>query len=822
MSSLLHRFLLSMLLVACSGSSSTRVRLAVDYEEDWGLTELEVDSERMRRRVDPAPELLLFVPDDWAGNLEVVVRGFRGTELIAVGRATLMPVVGEEVRAAVVLSRIACGEWCAPGSLRCEGDGVSECALDAGGCAVWGPSTACEAPTPFCSLGRCAETCVDECADGELRCAGTRESERCGNYDSDPCLEWGDARACSAAETCSGGTCRSGCVDECDLDALGCRDGGVVRCMDRNADGCGEWGPAVPCEEGESCSLGVCTPVGECEDECDEGGCTPDGRFVACGDFDLDPCREQSPGTFCTVGDLCTIGECTPAGCTSTPRVCDDPPAATCVDENTLQVFDTTGTCAEGECTYEVREVACANCPACDACGGVVCDAPPSECYAPVGICADGSCSYEPVDGSCDDGDPCTEDDRCDRGVCTGSALACTAPPAATCADASTLRTFDAAGSCGDEGCIYPPTDQVCPLGCMAGRCLEIDPSNVSGDLLSGALSDVTLPRGDFEIDTDTGAITNTSTSEILRPSGSGIAMGIRFETQTQIPPYRNVGIFAFRSLTIVDGARVTVVGTNALIVLSAETLTVGGVIDAGANGRDAGPGGWPGGAGGRSDTHGDAGEGPGGGLGGRRVHPAFESPDYAGGGGAGHGALGGEGGDWDRARGGAGGELVADSRPTPLGGGSGGGGGAVSSGGGGGGAVQLVSRVAIDVTFSGTIRAPGDGGFNGWTSGGAGGGGSGGAVLLQAPAITVDGVIAANGGGGASADPDGERGRDDDRRADHGGGAGDSPEGLESSSRGGGGGGAAGWVHFMSLAGGTEVTGTVTPAPTESDVPVR
>jgi alpha-tubulin suppressor-like RCC1 family protein len=73
---------------------------------------------------------------------------------------------------------------------------------------------------------------------------------------------------------------------------------------------------------------------------------------------------------------------------------------------------------------------------------------------------------------SCDDGDPCTSNDRCAAGVCSGTAFLCDTPPAPSCIDAHTLRTASApTGTC-SGGCIYAHTDVTCSGGsCAAGAC---------------------------------------------------------------------------------------------------------------------------------------------------------------------------------------------------------------------------------------------------------------------------------------------------------------------------------------------------------------
>lgn len=54
----------------------------------------------------------------------------------------------------------------------------------------------------------------------------------------------------------------------------------------------------------------------------------------------------------------------------------------------------------------------------------------------------------------------------------TPCATVCDAPPAAVCADASTLRVFAAPGLCEADGaCAYPQSEVACPLGCADGAC---------------------------------------------------------------------------------------------------------------------------------------------------------------------------------------------------------------------------------------------------------------------------------------------------------------------------------------------------------------
>lgn len=68
--------------------------------------------------------------------------------------------------------------------------------------------------------------------------------------------------------------------------------------------------------------------------------------------------------------------------------------------------------------------------------GGISCEGgchspPDDQCYATEGECRDGICYYEtlPAGTSCDDSDPCTENDVCDgSGRCSGNEISCSRP----------------------------------------------------------------------------------------------------------------------------------------------------------------------------------------------------------------------------------------------------------------------------------------------------------------------------------------------------------------------------------------------------------
>ncbi len=464
-------------LVGSGCASETTVRLTVIYEDAWGLDELEVAANGRSARVDPSHEVLLWLNEPWTDEeITIEVTGFRDGERMAFGTVAVLAVFGTEVSATVALSRLPCGVWCTEGARACEDDGVVVCAQEEDGCMRWSPRVACPTAVPFCSFGTCDTECVDECAQDEQRCFGPRGAQQCGQGDSDPCLEWLVVTACAEGETCARGDCVSECVDECDESTVQCQDSGVSSCADRDLDGCTEWGPTQACADGESCEGGRCRPIGTCTDECAANACN-DTTLTQCGNYDLDPCLEPSSGVSCASSDPCTEGRCTLDGCQSMPRVCDSPPASTCVDASTLRTFGSTGTCSVGACEYpssdSICSNGCANGRCLDACDGVACVTPPNACYEPTGTCSgEGMCTYSTREGSCDDGDACTEGDLCQGGACAGAPIVCGDPPQPSCFDPNTLRTYASSGSCAGGTCSYVATDIPCPAGCEFGRCL--------------------------------------------------------------------------------------------------------------------------------------------------------------------------------------------------------------------------------------------------------------------------------------------------------------------------------------------------------------
>ncbi len=394
-----------------------------------------------------------------------------------------------------------------------------------------------------------------------------------------------------------------------------------------------------------------------------------------------------------------------------------------------------------------------------------------------------------------------------------------------------------------------PPGMQACDLGCnpTTVSCNTIAPSNdVDQDQLVGVTQALVFAQQSTStIDSDTGQIV-TGGVTIVRGPGGGVVDGIRYEQLSD-----SVAVIGVTELNLGQDSYIRVVGSRALILLSAGDVTINGAID--VSGGCVGGGVTCGGPGGGSGTPDEAiaatGCAPGGnGTGGTGV------PPETGGGGGSFGAAGAPGGDGNASNpGGSAGALPGMcSGPTlvPLMGGSGGGSGGIDNcggdGGGGGGGLQITSYTQIDITGPGMngrpvgINAAGSGGRGGEASDGGGGGGSGGGILLEAPTISLtDATLAANGGagGGGGDQPDssvGQSGTFGDMQAVGGddtreGGLGGSVQGAATAGEGGGdntggGGGGVGVIRLNVTQTGLTMGGqiTISPAFTRGDPGVK
>lgn len=347
--------------------------------------------------------------------------------------------------------------------------------------------------------------------------------------------------------------------------------------------------------------------------------------------------------------------------------------------------------------------------------------------------------------------------------------------------------------------------------------------------------SNITLANQDLSLVTDATVNASCSVDTDSSVFDCGNADAVRFIQQQ--PDGSQLAVFAFKSLTIMHGATVTVTGSMPAVFLAFGDMTISGSVVGKAVGSAAGPGGFTvvpnfskgGGLGGGAAAIKD-GEGPAPGTG--------AIAGIA----AGGGSFCGLGGKGSMEGNPAGALTLSVPAPTPAYGnatlvplvaGSSGGTGGLGGPGAGGGALQFVAAGAFSLASTGSIDVGGGGGGkSGETWGGqqAAGGGSGGAVLVEAMSANIDGTIAANGGGGGGSDTDGSdanasavqaKGGTNGGTAEGGSGssadlaAGTSGQQMTDNSAGAGGGG-AGRIR-INTNGALTTTGTLSPSPTST-----
>jgi hypothetical protein len=297
----------------------------------------------------------------------------------------------------------------------------------------------------------------------------------------DPCLENSDCLSGWCLDHLGGGVCSQSCSEECPP-GFSCKQVGasdpdlVFACVSNFANLC------RPCAASSDCKS-----VGGNED--------------VCVDYD-------AQGSFC--GGGCELDDDCPAG-----YACQ---TATTVDGiELLQCINETGTCPCSakstalklwtECTQENDWGICSGKRVCGEEGlgdcdatlpeDDLCDGMDNDCDGEIdeGTCDDGNpctqdicngadgCSNEPLTGGpCEDGDVCTIADHCDAGACVGTPVLC---------DDGNFCTDDFCDESG--GCAFEPNTTDCDDG---------DPCTVGDECLDGACGGFALAC-DCQMDAD-------------------------------------------------------------------------------------------------------------------------------------------------------------------------------------------------------------------------------------------------------------------------------------------------------------------------------
>ncbi len=411
----------------------------------------------------------------------------------------------------------ACGNCDIPPDSKCISENQSEVYADQGDCINQGGTFTCSYSS---SIVNCPAGCDDtlgKCKSGACGSAvcNTPPNQECykseGTCTNNLCsYEPDNGKSCGGKSRCSSkpGICENGvCVGSQTV----CDDPPKAFCSDENhsqiynivgvcrLQGCEYISQIIECPNGCDQLTGFCSgdpcyrvecnvpPVEGCfsvPGTCLNGAC--DFPFI-----DNASCDDKDP---CTENDLCAN-----KSCNGTPKACATPPEAQCVNAKTVKMYEPQGTCEKttGECKYVEKTQNCDfGCEdgVCndDPCLTMVCNTPnaPSVCYTTPGTCQNGECIYaynNQVD--CDDGNPCTSNDSCNTGMCSGVIKTCDQPPANACADNDTKRIYASSGVCSPStDCEYSYTDTNCAAGevCVSGNCVnantcyEIQPFSAS------------------------------------------------------------------------------------------------------------------------------------------------------------------------------------------------------------------------------------------------------------------------------------------------------------------------------------------------------
>ncbi|MFY0571887.1 putative metal-binding motif-containing protein [Archangium lansingense] len=570
---------------------------------------------------------------------------------------------------------------------------------------------------------------------------------------------------CSSDATCGSGFCVAGiCCNSACNEQSQCRSAGVCStgtCVYTVATG-------ASCDDGSACTTGdTCSGDGVCTGTPKTCNTPPGQCHVAAGTCNSSTgACEYSPRPTtdaCDDGSQCTINDrCNGNGtCAGTPKTCNTPPqcrdaAGTCNTTTGACEYppkNTTETCDDGQpCTEGDK------CNGSGTCAGTpkVCNSSPGPCFEGTGTCdtASGVCNYapKPSSASCSDGQDCTSPDTCNGSGGCVSTFNC--PPPSICKEALPACTMDgkcqfqaAAGQAG-KACVESGKAGTCLAD---GTCQPFQFSySVTGNFDPVAIaSNASTPFNDLNISCDT--TFDSSGTPSWTNSGCGLTPPAHVVTGDGFV------VVPVRDLTV--NAPLRVVGARPVILAVYGNATLNNNILAHSSHTEAVMGAGSGVVcSGRAGGSGNVG-----------------NADGSGGGGAGLATEGGLGGanDDGSATGGTKGSLLPGGFTPLVGGCQGGSGGnpagtVAGVGGNGGGALQI--SVAGTLTLRGVVTVSGAGGKGGGrppapatppsnSAAGGGGGGSGGLLVLEADDLVVDPSARITANGGAGGEGAGSRG---------------------------------------------------------------
>lgn len=344
---------------------------------------------------------------------------------------------------------------------------------------------------PYYPRGQCQDRCHPDVS--PRLCLSQHEYQECGNFDADPCYEYGPVQSCIFEQM----HCQEhppGCV--LDPNACGnsmCQPEEGESCLTCPTD-CGTCGGGECSCEGLPCGVLDTCGVEEC---CLGSGCTvsedPEGpceELNACGD----EVQNKPDGTSCgNSGETCQNGICESSGLRADGDGCSD--NSQCNSNN----CDPTGVC----CTPGVT------CPH-DVCGNGVCEASEDceTCWQDCGVCQACECQSGPCCDGCNFLSSSTQC-RADAGdcdvaeYCSGNSGQCPAdgfePPGTLCGGGA----CEPGGTCGAAADLTVQTVGPAPgviVSTPFGTCHTNAAANCSYTVLPGSvtLSVTGVAHGDF------------------------------------------------------------------------------------------------------------------------------------------------------------------------------------------------------------------------------------------------------------------------------------------------------------------------------------
>ena len=298
----------------------------------------------------------------------------------------------------------------------------------------------------ICQAGKCGPGDGKTCDDNEpCTTDGCDESGKCLHAALPAGTTCDDGDACTTADTCPKKAVCTGKKTDCD-DTNAC----TVDSCDSNTGTCHNDPIAGPgCEDGDPCTLSdACKLDGTGGASCVAGSlklcddaepCTSDACNATTGAcvFTAKSGANGAPavcddGDKCSQNDICKAGKCAPGAAVQCP------PTQPCT---IISCQPSTGTCTTKK---QVDGLQCEDGEACtqaDRCLGGTCTAGPLLDCDDANPCTDdacqkgqGTCTHTANTGSCDDGNPCTADDTCTNKQCQPGKGACACTKDADCA----------------------------------------------------------------------------------------------------------------------------------------------------------------------------------------------------------------------------------------------------------------------------------------------------------------------------------------------------------------------------------------------------